>query len=612
MLDIPQGVKDLFKTDGILKNIRVVFPNGESRNVCNDKILKESLRFEESLSSREEIKFGLCESSTISFDCVGLDNVKGAKIAVYIEIDVTSIIDTDAEVAAVAQYSSDVPFEFYRLPLGYFIIDECKRDAKMLKRKVKGYSSFSDLTPFDWWVDELWTWQSGYSPSDASVNLDIANFIAATNKGFFDDSDRESITFTKDGTAATDIPLIIKHNGSQYNMSITYGGIWTADIYRMDHNGPWPTTQRLGRVDKSVISDDYESSLADLVDGLSGQNLPEAVINKVVDIVESYLPFNVLGAYKNPNYYAGASYYPSGDHYEPFIMRKGKRIKEGELFVMPWKLTFYHMITINYLSQHYIVYLTDVAFDPTVAVQISEVHLLDDYRFTMPVKSTNCNGGYNLNFVENMLKLDIRKLFESNIELLGCFGKIDRYGYFKTIAFGEVQIIGQYPADDLYPADNLYPLDPYPVVNSGDVAVENIDDDDMISNWYEEYIVKFGSITCTYLSSEVLDENNEPQEVLYSDTWDESKDALVYDISDNEIIKSNIYTEAEIKTLLAPLINVLKIFSFCPSDYQSVGLPYVESGDWAYTSLHGNHVTNLCLSRTLSGIQALRDKVKSD
>ena len=128
---------------------------------------------------------------------------------------------------------------------------------------------------------------------------------------------------------------------------------------------------------------------------------------------------------------------------------------------------------------------------------------------------------------------------------------------------------GLYPLDTLYPASGLYPMDPYPTVNAGDVAVETITDDDMISNWYEEYAIKFGGITCDYYCSELLDQDNNPRIVTYSESWDDSEDSMLYELKDNAIIDNNSYTKAEIAILLQPLVNALKIYLQYLFQYQS-------------------------------------------
>ena len=607
MLNIPEGVKTLFKTDGILKNIRVVFPDGESRNVCNDKILKESLKFEESLSSRNKIKFGLCESSTISFDCVGLDNVKGARIAVYIEIDVSSIIDTDAEVAAAAQTASDVPFEFYRVPLGYFIIDECKRDAKMLKRKVKGYSDFSTLS-----FGNITDYVMGMNQfDDTTIDFNVLNYILASNKVKFRPGD---FTFTPVSEYYSDTSnYTVTYQVGVLNNNPVYVEVGVTKVLTYTHSTfCFPSGDAVGYLIDYHTKSGLDAEIAECVSHMRYDTTEQTyakqtreaqtVLNNLCHFCPGFIWVRRGSGYGN---YSGKN-----------IVDDNFRVYNGEYFIMPYLLEMPSEVTVRMYvdvsgqevdvythtiediidSEHISIALVDTGFDTTIDLK------------SEPTSSLGGNYTYYADYVQ----LKAWDLLSDHTELLGCFGKIDRYGYFKTISFGEVIINGLYPLDTLYPASDLYPMDPYPTVNAGDVAVETITDDDMISNWYEEYAIKFGGITCDYYCSELLDQEGNPRIITYSESWDDSEESLLYEVKDNAIIDNNSYTQAEMAALMQPLVSALKIFNYCPSNLQSVGLPYVESGDWLYTSMQDNHVINLCLSRTLSGIQSLRDKVKSD
>ena len=615
MLDIIQMVKNLFKVDGLLKNVRVSFPNGEYDDICNDRLIKESLKFNESISNREEIKFGICESSQISFECVDVGNIKGMEIKVDIEIDVTSI--PVALRPEECKTSDDVPFPYYPLPLGIFVVDECKRDAGFLKRKVVAYSKSSSFPSYDWWTSEEW-----YSPTGSTlakdVNLDIINFIAATNQGMFDDSDRTPVSFTRTGQSFTvDIP-ITDSNNTTYNFRIEVYGEWAASIYNMNAR-PWPNTQRIGRVDKCVLSSNYESSMADAIAGFEAQGVSDDAIQQIMDIISYYRPFNVLNAYRDPNLYSLADYAPYHDSV-PFTQRKGKQIQEGELFIMPWKLALYSQIVVSNRSGHaeqtFRVYLSDAGLNIDNYLQISEVTLHEGNRLTIPIMSEGNHGYYVRTFLKPILFLDIRALLEANLELMGCFGHIDRYGHFKFLSIINLVFDGLFPREDLYPSDVLYPKEfllPIPVGVDADLLYAAVVKEDYVKSlWYEEYFIAFGGITCSYLSSEVLDENNNPSEVIYSERWIDDDRYLTYDVSDNEFIKSKTWTEQEISEELETIIAALKIIKFFPHELSCKGLPYIEAGDWVLASFNGNQVKTLCLSRTLSGIQALSDKMKSD
>lgn len=91
MQHIPSQIKELLKSDSVKKNFRISFPNGERDDIINDNLIQESVSFTESVCSQNTLKFGLSESSTLSFQTVGVENIKGYVIDAEIEIDMSNI-----------------------------------------------------------------------------------------------------------------------------------------------------------------------------------------------------------------------------------------------------------------------------------------------------------------------------------------------------------------------------------------------------------------------------------------------------------------------------------------------------------------------------------------
>ena len=100
MLNIPDSVKALFKRDGVRKNFRVHFPNGEFPDITNENVVQESVVFTESLCSQDVLKFGTTESSVIEFETVGIGNMYGMKIECGIEISLSSLSAADRSAIA--------------------------------------------------------------------------------------------------------------------------------------------------------------------------------------------------------------------------------------------------------------------------------------------------------------------------------------------------------------------------------------------------------------------------------------------------------------------------------------------------------------------------------
>ena len=148
MLNIPESIKTLFKTDGVFKNFRVHFPNGEHADLTNSDIVSESVKFTESVCKKEVFQFGLAERPSIEFEAVNIPNIYGVRIECGIEIDISSL--TAQQIAdiqsgsydgtLVLEADSDIGFGYYRIPYGIFIVESCPRShGAMWRRKITAY-----------------------------------------------------------------------------------------------------------------------------------------------------------------------------------------------------------------------------------------------------------------------------------------------------------------------------------------------------------------------------------------------------------------------------------------------------------------------------------------
>ena len=159
MLTIPDSIKTLFKTDGVYKNFRASFPGGEAADITNANIVRESLKFTESVCSDDTMRFGGCERSVVEFETVGVENILGYTMECGIEIDTSSL--TSAQLAAVQAdpgdgtlvpaADSDIGRGYYRVPLGIFRVVSCPRNHEnTAHRQITAYSPRSwNVNPFE-------------------------------------------------------------------------------------------------------------------------------------------------------------------------------------------------------------------------------------------------------------------------------------------------------------------------------------------------------------------------------------------------------------------------------------------------------------------------------
>ena len=157
MLTVPETIKTLFRTDGVRKNFRVQFPDGELPDLTNSDVVTESVTFTESVMSQAVFTYGTAERSVIEFETVGISNMYGMKIFCGIEIDTTSLSAADLSAIAadpgdgtlVAAADSDLGWGVYRIPYGWFRVVSCPRNQEnMAHRRVRAMSAAPD-SPFE-------------------------------------------------------------------------------------------------------------------------------------------------------------------------------------------------------------------------------------------------------------------------------------------------------------------------------------------------------------------------------------------------------------------------------------------------------------------------------
>lgn len=600
MLNVPEAVKTLFKTDGVLKNIRVSFPNGEYNDICNDRIIKESLKFDESISSRQNIKFGLCESSQLSFECVGIEDIKGLEIEAYIEIDTTG---TNIS----SQTASDVPFPFYRLPLGRFLVDESKLDSKMLARKVVAYSTFGSFS-LPRYLSEISTF--------SEIHLNIMHYLYVISNGQFLDENRFEYT-----------PVSLSFGSTVYTSSYSDGWRWIDDQdishdFKFDIKVKYkkaavdaddaPDMRVLFKcVDNGISSEEEEEIVDNLEDILmyvvdSGytdpakvRNMPKRLFAKVQNFVKNMIkPLPYMKTFPT-EYLVGIDV---GDIYPP---------SSSVMYVTELQIAL--MTKLSTESESSWVAEKEYTFEnestPSVDYEKVSTTYYPGYSILLQGEQADTQG-YYYQYFSKFLNLDNRKLLESCVEILGKFGRMNRYGYFEMLKLAEVIVQGLFPSFEEYPRNILYPMD-YGLAVFDSNEQEIITNNEAIDLWYEKQYIGFERLICRYMSSEVLDGSGNPVEVLYETSW-EDEGLLTYDVSDNYIIRDNTWTASQIEDLLVNLVISLQDIKFYPAEVSMVGLPYIEAGDEMLVSCHGHQLLVLNLSRTLNGIQALRDKAKTD
>ena len=169
-------------------------------------------------------------------------------------------------------------------------------------------------------------------------------------------------------------------------------------------------------------------------------------------------------------------------------------------------------------------------------------------------------------------------------ELNAGFGKINRNGQFEVDKF---EGVGLYPEETLYPSEDLYPEESsYELLGNDDSSAS------YISTTYEEYTTE--PITGVIIKS---DSNNVGELAGTKDN--------AYIISGNPLVYSK--TSDELKKIGENIYEKIKDLSYRPNTTVSEGLPYLETGDYFILSKENGDIYSPIFTRTLTGVQALKD-----
>ena len=172
-------------------------------------------------------------------------------------------------------------------------------------------------------------------------------------------------------------------------------------------------------------------------------------------------------------------------------------------------------------------------------------------------------------------------------EIHGGFGRMNRNGRFEVTT---LQSSGLHPDEDRYPDVDLYPENG----NASSVTLGISDEEpraEYITAKFEEYMTK-------YITG--INVRTEDDDVGCTVGTTENP----YIISGNALLFGK--TAAELKPIAENILNVIKDIIYRPNTTELIGLPYVEVGD-VYSVEKEDVVESYVLSRTLSGIQLLRD-----
>lgn len=624
MLNIPDKIKELFDRDGVRKNFRARFPGGELPDITNRDVVRESVRFTESLCSRDVLKFGLTEASVIEFETVGVGNMYGMMIEAFCEVDTSSL--TSEEINSiqggtwdgelVERAASDIGWPFFRIPYGLFRVESCPRNHEaMAHRQVTAYSlSYSRLNRT----------LPGFPANMPfySMNIDPAAFYAqATGEGLTETAPYywasatiiEESLYDANGNIYTFVAAA--EDGSALSVGtwrFNSGGSNNADFARIDMTIP----QEYALIAETILQKLEELGL-DLTYDVKKSKIYKSNRDALLDKMPIFFsPVIETRAYKPPNNYA---------YYEPIIFQNlvpGKLMPIIRDYVSPdasvsdpntrcafapgsdklfdsLSSTFqYIKSSVDYIRmsatgttvQNPTVIITlpprPEIPEPTVRSFVlsnpSAHKLWFTNTGTAPVPLTmDTQTGATSSKLENLPRYsyvdayDREALIDGFLELNAKFGKVDRRGKLQGVRLA---------------TDNPVSVNP----------------EQYSQFWWDEYDVEpIGTVIYSFEDAE-----NGESELEYS--FGEGRS--IYDMTDNALLKALDSTDAATVQELLDAYFIPHLFpvAFTPIELTMQGLPYLEDGDFlAVVANDGTVARSFNMRHELSGIQMLNAEVTS-
>lgn len=611
MLNIPESVKALFKADGIRKNFRVHFPNGELPDITNDNIVQESVQFTESLCSQDVLKFGLTEASVLEFETVGVANMYGMTIEAGIEIDLSSL--SAAEIAEIAAGSWDgiyVPESaVFRVPYGVFQVESCPRDHQaMTHRKVTAYTFSAHklfMNPFEEAKLKVFYPGDAYKPNlyylmlsllgwkDNSIILD-EGFLegAALSQTSSSNPISKTITLSKIGGGTIDLTSNINQNIGYHHTS----GSQTSYTVQM---------KELYSLHKNYLTDENISLLfdeiAEALENLGTIDLAGSGYDSWLELAKDFCTDDDGNITLHPSF-RYAVYYQSGTNTYTATATICHYFTEENKAIYPLAdLTTYgsgQQPSSSGGSSYW-----GVAFDRVLGT------------FRLP---------YSMNIRQGTTNI-YSKSWSSDIPTVKKYERAEAIPNYQLSFASTLQTV--MGLSTLYSFANSYSVGDIiggwlelhakfgKAARNGNTEVYEISTDSPISVipgeymgfWWDEYdIDSVGSVKYTFQN-----EKNEQCDGVY----EFGTGLSVYDMSGNPTLEAIVGINEEIinEFLTGSFVPNLNPITFTPIDMEMKGLPYLEAGDYlAIAAEDGTIVNSFIMRMEISGIQMLTATIQSE
>lgn len=586
MIDIPTRVKDALREGDRLKRYRFIVDDDPVITIDNDHLVSESVFFDERMCSDKEIKFGLCEGTSLEFQYFGLPNITGKRLQAFIDVQYK---DADGEL------------KWHEIPMGWFEVSESSRQASTGIIKVSAFnklqSDYLDAKANDEIIETVKEGESGVANSATIDTILMELLYGYTIEPKFVDAEYtlpQSFSSVSGGYTFT-------YTSFNMNLVVPEGNI-RIDISHFNDNGAYRLVinrlamrelllEEMGEYANVEVknSNNLEDGFYPLYQctfyeyGTSPANM-HPVTYPLMDILM------IDGRAEAKVYGAGADDIYTSD----FVIKK---YTQNTVFIQ-FPIAYVQIPRGTTRDAH------DVWWELSVSererIQQKWLNFFNDKNnFRIEERDSNEFGSLDISIstAEALPDVTLRELQSSVYELSCQYGRLDRTtDLFSGIELNNSRLL---PAEDLYPANDLYPASQAERSNPA-----------MYSKlWADEGNVrKFRYLIITYKGTETEGgQTREVEKTLQRTVNADGTDD--YNMSDNWLFKNLVWTDEQVGDYADAMVAKMQDVTWFPFEMWCAGLPYVEAGDELEINVNGEAYTSYVLRRSLKGIQNLQDEM---
>ena len=666
--------------------------------IDNNNLIKESVNIDERMCSGDTIKYGLCEGASLEFQYFEKLYITGGKIQAFCDVSYkvdSVVVDADHELAplwvtknatvtftltdglyaiinitrngettsltladdgpamtyeckygdTISVYENGGSFiaeadeaifdEWESIPMGYFDVKKCSRQASTGIIKVTAYNKLqsdyldvkaneSVLTQFVDENPEILIYDlkrallSEYQIEEAEVVNVMRNPIGTGMD--LDDGSATKFTNLYGDTGPINPTNIGVNLNTEFNIAVlTYTNEWDLDptkYYRIDSRYNLDVFEQSffdyyrGLIVNSFINIDTDVYMQNLVTLCKGdiytnptlrtwKNIFAIVLTKEDDSTECY---TLVGQqYGLNNIYGGMhdltkrtiTGYKKIEVWVPIRLERYVKISSSQ-WTIDRILNFGGKpIRYEYLSEYTEERMVNYwpAFKYPDGAEISNGIRPHMFMSINEIDSLSDADKITVN-LNDLPDFTMRDIVTASYETQCQFGQLSRItDLFAGVELGHSRLL---PAETLYPTTNLYPGG---ARLSGSKAMYS-------KLWADEgNIHKWRNLIITYKGLD--EEENEKEFTLQKQVNADGTDD--YNCSDNWLFKNLVWTESQIEDYADAMVAKMAGITWFPFEMWCAGLPYLETGDEIEIPLGDQKYVSYVLQRQLKGIQNLQD-----